>query len=64
MMTLSEDFQYHDSYFVVGNPRIVWIAAGVIAAIVVWLYKLWSKQPAHATRVPSTNKRAVPSPHS
>ncbi|WP_276316365.1 hypothetical protein [Paenibacillus artemisiicola] len=43
MVTLSEDFQYHDSYFIVGNPWIVPIAAGVIAVIGVVLYKLWSK---------------------
>ncbi|SFI70510.1 hypothetical protein SAMN02799624_01808 [Paenibacillus sp. UNC496MF] len=43
MMTLSEDFQYHDSYFIAGNPWIVLIAAGVILAIGVLLYWLWSK---------------------
>ncbi|MGO4698107.1 hypothetical protein AB4Z50_27870 [Paenibacillus sp. 2TAB26] len=44
MYSLSEDFQYHDSYFIVGNPWFPIIIVGILIIAGVIIYKLLRKK--------------------
>lgn len=44
MYTLSEDFQYHDSYFVVGNPWYLIIIVGLLIMAGVIIYRVLRKK--------------------